>query len=147
MGAMCIGERIHIVARFGGKVFGQVQGDAALLLSLSFLPPFSFSPVRSLTNSPIVRIFASHNPLSPSLLLTNRLFCQFLAPPLFRSLRPVSFPLLSRVHERAVYKTHECTCTCVESTSSSSAPSRPAGIRAARFVSFRFVSFRFVFRL
>lgn len=25
---MCIGERIHIV-RFGGKVFGQVQGDAA----------------------------------------------------------------------------------------------------------------------
>ena len=28
MGAMCIGERIHIV-RFGGKVFGQVQGDAA----------------------------------------------------------------------------------------------------------------------
>lgn len=28
LGAMCIGERIHIV-RFGGKVFGQVQGDAA----------------------------------------------------------------------------------------------------------------------
>lgn len=29
LGAMCIGERIHIV-RFGEKVFGQVQGDAAV---------------------------------------------------------------------------------------------------------------------
>lgn len=39
LGAMCIGERIHIV-RFGGKVFGQVQGDAAagsLLFSPSSL--------------------------------------------------------------------------------------------------------------
>jgi len=61
LGAMCIGERIHIV-RFGGKVFGQVQGDAAaaaaaaaaglsLSLSLSsslsrtvpFPPPASFA--------------------------------------------------------------------------------------------------------
>lgn len=37
---MCIGERIHTV-RFGGKVFGQVQGDAAAVQDLSLTLLFS----------------------------------------------------------------------------------------------------------
>lgn len=50
LGAMCIGERIHIVARFGGKVFGQVQGDAAPLLSLSLSLASFFFFSRSFTH-------------------------------------------------------------------------------------------------
>lgn len=52
LGAMCIGERIHIV-RFGGKVFGQVQGDAAAgSLSLLFsLVSFSLASFLRLSSS------------------------------------------------------------------------------------------------
>lgn len=62
LGAMCIGERIHTV-RFGGKVFGQVQGDAAA----GSLSCFSRSPFASLPRSRIVPFsstsFAKRNPL------------------------------------------------------------------------------------
>lgn len=137
---MCIGERIHIVARFGGKVFGQVQGDAAPLLSLSlsrllflFLPFVHSLILLSCAYSPLTILFFLR-PSSP----TNRLFCQFLAP--FLSL----FLSLSSTLERAVYKTHEVyVYVCrIHSSSSSTTPCRPAGI-SGLLVSSRFVSFRF----
>lgn len=47
---MCIGERIHTV-RFGGKVFGQVQGDAAAgslsPVSLALRSPLCLAPASS----------------------------------------------------------------------------------------------------
>lgn len=59
-------ERIHTVVRFGEKVFGQVQGDAAaaapFLFLSSFHSPLSLSFVRSLTNSlSCIYIFASRS--------------------------------------------------------------------------------------
>ena len=143
---MCIGERIHIVARFGGKVFGQVQGDAAPLLSLSlsrllflFLPFVHSLILLSCAYSPLT-ILLFLRPSSP----TNRLFCQFLAPPsLSLSLCPVSFPLHSSV---PCIKHTRCTCTCVESTPPPP-PRLLAGLLAYQGCSFRLVSFRFVFRL
>lgn len=71
LGAMCIGERIHTV-RFGGKVFGQVQGDAAAVQGLSFsLPP----------------LFSSYTSLPLSLVAASSRFLDLSFPLLSQSLR------------------------------------------------------------
>lgn len=74
LGAMCVGERIHIV-RFGGKVFGQVQGDAAagsLLSSCASFCPFILSLSHHLVSSPLLyeEKRPSLPPFTPFLFLT-----------------------------------------------------------------------------
>lgn len=129
---MCIGERIHIVARKVRREGIRASSGwcSAAPLSLSCLLSF-FPFVHSL-----ILLSCAYSPLtilSLSLFLTNRLFCQFLALSLSLS---VSFPLLSRIYTYV--------CACVESsTSSPPLPSTPSSrpVVSGLLVSSRFVSF------
>lgn len=112
---MCIGERIHTV-RFGGKVFGQVQGDAAAVQDLSLALLFSLL-----------------------LTLLSVLSITFFFSPMLSHCRVVSFP---RSFVPSYFSVSPSQGEAFLSLSLSlSAPSRlrSCAVGAARFVSF-FVS-------
>lgn len=114
---MCIGERIHTV-RFGGKVFGQVQGDAAAVQDLSLTLLFSLL-----------------------LTLLSVLSITFFFSPMLSHCRVVSFPRsFSRVPSYFSVSPSQGEACLPFSLSFSFCPFSPPLLPSGLLVSFRFSS-------